>query len=190
MAALGLQSYRQTECQCPEGGVAGGCFSKYWHWRFRIPAAPSQARIKELNKSTFVENLNAGNTSGIVNSRLALTASLTCRQCQKLVRTDLLIPENLVNKFLESRITGNLGTRTHFTGYGVYQDFGFSACPHSSGSSANRSPTQRPERPSKYDGSSVKLHGTIFKLRTCSTSAEYIPGGTWRWNHPSRSLMA
>src|SRR4029077_17634555 len=37
-----------------------------WDWRLRIPAGPSQARIPELNKSTSVENLNVGNSYGIV----------------------------------------------------------------------------------------------------------------------------
>jgi hypothetical protein len=40
------------------------------------------------------------------NSRLALTGSSTRRCCQKLVQTDLLISGNLIDKFLEGRVTG------------------------------------------------------------------------------------
>jgi hypothetical protein len=43
-----------------------------------------------------------------VSARLALTASSTRHWCQKLVQTDSLIPEDLSNKFLESRITGKV----------------------------------------------------------------------------------
>src|SRR5258705_6243118 len=59
------------------------------------------------------------------NSRLALTASLTRHWCQKLVQTDLLIQKNLPNKFLGSRVAGQLVlSRFHLSGFGVIRPSG------------------------------------------------------------------
>jgi hypothetical protein len=44
----------------------------------------------------------------VPDSRLALTASSARHWCHKLDQTDLLLPESLSDKFMESRIIGRV----------------------------------------------------------------------------------